>query len=169
MQFLFIIQIYNKNNNIWRNMYHTPYQPLTNIWYMRLGLIWGLIQILPCIILYLSYFGTSVLWRHVYLLTCHEVHQWGQSLDDIPWSPERVEGKDMTQHHNHKRYDGECWARPYVIWSGEVRTFTATVSCSFKSVLSQNLAIKQHQKEILSVTTVRFAIILYLFRKHDLP
>ena len=31
IQFLFKIQIYNKNNNTWRNLYHTPYQPSTNI------------------------------------------------------------------------------------------------------------------------------------------
>ena len=31
MQFLFKIQIYNKNNNTWRNLYHTPFQPSTNI------------------------------------------------------------------------------------------------------------------------------------------
>ena len=31
MQFLFKIQIYNKKNNTWRNMYHTAYQSSTNI------------------------------------------------------------------------------------------------------------------------------------------
>ena len=50
MQFLFKIQIYNKNNNAWQNLYHTPYQPLTNI-----GWIWGVIQILLFITLYLSF------------------------------------------------------------------------------------------------------------------
>ena len=42
-------------NNIWQNLYNTPYQPSTNIsgWYWSLGLIWGVIQLLPSIILYL--------------------------------------------------------------------------------------------------------------------
>ena len=31
MHILFKIQIYNKNNNTTRNLYHTPYQPTTNI------------------------------------------------------------------------------------------------------------------------------------------
>ena len=31
MQLLIKIQIYNKNNNAWQNLYHTPYQPSTNM------------------------------------------------------------------------------------------------------------------------------------------
>ena len=57
MQFLIKIHIYNKNNNTWRNLYHTPYQPSINISPRAVGpravigrgLIWGVIQILPCI------------------------------------------------------------------------------------------------------------------------
>ena len=42
-------------NNTWQNLYHTPYHPETPISEIGRGLILGVIQISPCIVVFIIY------------------------------------------------------------------------------------------------------------------